>query len=245
MSRRKEYLEDLEESKQYGHHVIRSHRRPPTGNVRKAVIGVAIAVSLFTLAPPVAGTSVKQAVAAPVIDAADIELVDPSLTIDYEIARLKEEIKRSRNAPAPVVVQATAPTWVHPLASHRQANSCYRTSRRPSHGGVDMAQPYNTPIHSIAKGTVYRKGFERGGAGYYVTIRHAGNVFSQYHHLRAHSPLSVGAPVQVDAVIGYVGSTGNATGNHLHFEIRIGDASGNCRVNPALFMRTKGISIGC
>lgn len=247
MSRRTEYLEDLEESKQYGHHVIRSHRKPPTGNGRRAVAATAMAAALLITVAPVAGTpTFRDASAAPVVDAEGLEMVDPELTTTLEIDRLKEAVARSKRidaATVPVAVTVYVPTWVHPLASSKLGNSCYRTSRRPNHGGVDIAQPYGTPIRSVAKGSVYRKAYERGGAGYYITIRHAGNVFSQYHHLRASAPLSVGAPVQVGQVIGYVGATGNATGNHLHFEIRTGTVTH--RVNPAAFMRSKGISIGC
>jgi hypothetical protein len=249
MNSLKRVQEDLEESKQHGGHVVRSHRKPPTGNVRKAVIATAIVTAAFVTLAPVAGTPViREAVAAPVIDSEGVILVDPDLTTAYEIDRLKEAIARSRRQDlitiAPIVTVAVIkPTWVHPLASGKQGNSCYRTRNRPSHGGVDMAQPYGTPIRAVAAGTIYRRAFESGGAGYYVTVRHAGNIFSQYHHLNARAPLSVGTPVQAGQIIGYVGATGNATGNHLHFEIRTGSVSH--RVNPASFMRSRGISIGC
>jgi murein DD-endopeptidase MepM/ murein hydrolase activator NlpD len=166
-----------------------------------------------------------------------------------EIDRLKEAITRSKSRSLqvatvkPVSVQVALPTWVHPLASGKRGNSCYRTSKRPSHGGVDLAQPKGTVIRSVAAGTVYRKAYQGGGAGYYITIRHAGNIFSQYHHLKASSPLGVGARVSAGQTIGYVGATGNATGNHLHFEIRTGSL--DHRVNPAPFMRDRGINIGC
>lgn len=249
MNSLKREQEDLEESKQFGSHVIRSHRRPPTGNGRKAVAATALAAAMLVSLAPVAGTpTLREAVAAPVVDAEGLEVLDPDVTTALEIERLKEAIARSRRLDlvtvAPIVpVAVVKPTWVHPLASGKGGNSCYRTSKRPNHGGVDIAQPYNTPIRSVAAGSIYRKAYERGGAGYYVTVRHAGNVFSQYHHLKASSPLNVGTPVQVGQVIGYVGATGNATGNHLHFEIRTGSVSH--RVNPAPFMRAKGISIGC
>jgi len=245
----KRLAEDLEESKQFGSHVIRSHRKPPTGNVRKAVIATAIVTAAFVTLAPVAGTPViREAVAAPVVDSEGLIVVDPDLTTAYEIDRLKEAIARSKRQDlvtvAPIVpVAVVKPTWVHPLASGKQGNSCYRTSRRPSHGGVDIAQPSGTAIRSVAAGTIYRKAYESGGAGYYATVRHAGNVFSQYHHLKSSSPLGVGASVSVGQTIGYVGRTGNATGNHLHFEIRTGSVSH--RVNPAPFMRSRGISIGC
>lgn len=248
-NRLKEVQEDTELSKQFGSHVIRSHRKPPTGNLRKAVIATAIVTATLVTLAPVAGTpDARQAVAAPVVDAEGIEVVDPELTTSYEIDRLKEAIARSRRLDqvtvAPMVpVAVVKPTWVHPLASGKGGNSCYRTRKRPNHGGVDIAQPYATPIRSIAAGSIYRKGYESGGAGYFVTVRHAGNIFSQYHHLKSSSPLSAGTPVQVGQVIGYVGATGNATGNHLHFEIRTGSVSH--RVNPAPFMRARGINIGC
>jgi len=244
----KRMKEDIAESEQYGARVIRSHRRPPTGNFRKAAAASMLIAALALILAPVAGTpAVKVAVAAPVVDAEELEVSTPELTTAYEIDRMKEQIARSRSRQmatvAPVIVQVIKPTWVHPLASGRGGNSCYRTSARPSHGGVDLAQPSGTHIRSVAAGTIYRKAYERGGAGYYVTVRHAGNVFSQYHHLKTSSPLSVGTPVQVGQVIGYVGRTGNATGNHLHFEIRTGSLSH--RVNPASFMRARGINIGC
>jgi len=244
----KRLAEDIEESKQFGSRVIRSHRRPPTGNLRKAAAAAMLAAAMIMTLAPVAGTpAVKVAVAAPVVDAEGLEIFDPDVTTTQEIERMKEQISRSRRAavaaPAPVVVRVVKPAWVHPLASGRGGNSCYRTSKRPSHGGVDLAQPSGTPIRSVAAGTIYRKAYESGGAGYYVTVRHDGNVFSQYHHLRAHSPLGVGARVSVGQIIGYVGRTGNATGNHLHFEIRTGSLSH--RVNPATFMRARGINIGC
>ena len=246
MNSLKRMREDIAESEQYGTRVIRSHRRPPTGNFRKTAAASMLIAALALILAPVAGTPVlKVDVAAPVVDAEELEVSTPELTTAYEIDRMKEQIARSRQMAtvAPVIVQVIKPTWVHPLASGRGGNSCYRTSKRPSHGGVDLAQPSGTPIRSVAAGTIYRKAYERGGAGYYVTVRHADNVFSQYHHLKASAPLSVGTPVQVGQVIGYVGRTGNATGNHLHFEIRTGSLSH--RVNPASFMRARGINIGC
>lgn len=146
--------------------------------------------------------------------------------------------------PAP----AQTATWVHPLASGtkvQNSRNCFRTSSRPGHGGADIRQPSGTPIRSVAAGIVQYKGFEGGGAGHYLRIRHAGNVFSQYHHLNARSPLAVGAQVSAGQTIGQVGRTGNATGPHLHLEIRAGGTSSGNRVNPAEFMRARGINIGC
>jgi murein DD-endopeptidase MepM/ murein hydrolase activator NlpD len=140
-----------------------------------------------------------------------------------------------------------APRWVHPLASGKHGNSCYgwRASTSSFHGGVDMAQPWGTPIRAVTSGTVYRKAYEPGGAGHYVLLKHAGNVFTLYAHMPSPSPLATGAVVTAGQQIGRVGSTGNSTGPHLHFEVRTGGSSSSNRTNPATFMRTHGINIGC
>jgi len=152
--------------------------------------------------------------------------------------------KPAAPAPKPAAAPKTiGAAWVHPLASGRNGNSCYRTSRRPGHNGVDIAQPSGTPIRAVAAGAIYRKAYQPGGAGYYVAVKHAGNVYTRYHHLRAHSPLNVGAAVSAGQIIGYVGATGNATGNHLHFEVHQGGYEHH--TNPAAFMRAHGINIGC
>jgi murein DD-endopeptidase MepM/ murein hydrolase activator NlpD len=137
--------------------------------------------------------------------------------------------------------------WVHPLASGRRGTSCYgwRASTNSFHGGVDMPQASGTVIRAASAGTVYRRAFERGGAGFYLVLRHPGNVYTQYHHMIAASSLATGAHVSAGQTIGRVGATGNATGPHLHFEVRSGGPSSANRINPAVFMRNHGVNIGC
>lgn len=147
----------------------------------------------------------------------------------------------SATPPAP----ASSAAWVHPLASGKHGNSCYRTPARPNHGGVDMAQPSGTVIRAASAGTVYLKRFQRGGAGYYLVLRHPGNEYTLYMHMIRPSSLAIGAHVWAGQAIGNVGATGNATGPHLHFEVHQGGASSSYRINPAVFMRAHGINIGC
>jgi Peptidase family M23 len=152
----------------------------------------------------------------------------------------------AKPAPKPTVKAATtSATWVHPLASGKTGNqpNCYRSSKRPGHNGIDLAQPKGTQIRAVAAGTVSRKAYQAGGAGYHVTINHGGGVWTRYHHMTAHSPLAVGAHVNPGTIIGYVGITGNATGYHLHFEVMRSSTGNN--VNPAAFMRQRGVNIGC
>lgn len=85
------------------------------------------------------------------------------------------------------------------------------------HGGVDFAAPEGTPIYATHTGTVI--GAEPyGGCGNTVRLRHNSRIETQSCHMSRFAPgLARGSSVQVGQVIGYVGQTGDADGNHLHF----------------------------
>ena len=78
-----------------------------------------------------------------------------------------------------------------------------------------------------------------GGCGWYVDIRHDGDVYSRYCHMLRHPDVAVGQPVAAGDVIGLVGSSGNSSAPHLHFEIRVGDEDGTA-IDPVPFMADKG-----
>ena len=91
-------------------------------------------------------------------------------------------------------------------------------THRP-HLGVDYAAPTGTPVHSVAAGTVVDISTQ-GGSGRMVSIRHAMGYESKYLHLsRFAQGLRVGNRVEQKQVVGYVGSTGLATGPHLDFRL--------------------------
>ena len=91
-------------------------------------------------------------------------------------------------------------------------------THRP-HLGVDYAAPTGTPVHSVAAGTVVGISTQ-GGSGRMVSIRHAMGYESKYLHLsRFAQGLRVGNRVEQKQVVGYVGSTGLATGPHLDFRL--------------------------
>jgi murein DD-endopeptidase MepM/ murein hydrolase activator NlpD len=90
---------------------------------------------------------------------------------------------------------------------------------RPHHG-VDYAAPTGTPVYTIGDGIVTKRAFQAGGGGNYVTIKHNGVYSSTYMHLSKFATgIKVGAHVRQGDVIGYVGSTGLATGPHLDFRV--------------------------
>lgn len=87
---------------------------------------------------------------------------------------------------------------------------------------VDLGAPSGTPIHAAAAGTVIiSKGDAawNGGYGSYVVVSHSNGTQTLYAHM-SRDVATVGETVTQGEVVGYVGETGEATGNHLHFEVR-------------------------
>lgn len=88
---------------------------------------------------------------------------------------------------------------------------------RPHHG-VDYAAPAGTPVYSIGHGVVTRKGFQAGGAGNFLYIKHNATYTTAYMHLQKFAPgIQQGTRMSQGQLIGYVGSTGLSTGPHLDF----------------------------
>lgn len=92
------------------------------------------------------------------------------------------------------------------------------------HGGIDIAAGgvYGQPIVSADSGTVILAGNQGDGYGNYVIIDHGNGYKTLYGHMSSVAAYA-GQQVAQGEVIGYVGSTGNSTGPHLHFEIRVND----------------------
>jgi murein DD-endopeptidase MepM/ murein hydrolase activator NlpD len=91
---------------------------------------------------------------------------------------------------------------------------------RPHHG-VDYAAPSGTHVHSVADGTVIFAGWDRGGGGNTIKIKHAGNLETGYLHLKGFAKgIKKGTHVSQGQLIGYVGSTGSSTGPHLDYRIK-------------------------
>jgi murein DD-endopeptidase MepM/ murein hydrolase activator NlpD len=89
--------------------------------------------------------------------------------------------------------------------------------RNIPHNGVDYAAPPGTPVYSVGKGVVVKSG-RFGNSGIMVKIRHNSTYETAYLHLQKIRPgIKNGKKVEQGDVIGYVGSTGLATGPHLHF----------------------------
>ena len=88
------------------------------------------------------------------------------------------------------------------------------------HTAVDYAAPTGTPVHAIGDGTVMRIGWDPGGGGNRIRLKHAQGYETSYMHLSKYAPgLKAGTRVSQGQIIGYVGATGTATGPHLDFRV--------------------------
>jgi murein DD-endopeptidase MepM/ murein hydrolase activator NlpD len=98
------------------------------------------------------------------------------------------------------------------------------------HEGVDIAAPTGTPIWAAAAGTVIYAGW-LGGYGNLVVVDHGNGLATAYGHASA-ILVAVGQSVSQGETIALVGSTGNSTGPHLHFEVRVNGVA----VDPLLYL---------
>jgi murein DD-endopeptidase MepM/ murein hydrolase activator NlpD len=88
------------------------------------------------------------------------------------------------------------------------------------HPGIDIAAPEGTPIAAAKSGVVVFAGWNDGGYGNFVVLDNGGGVGTAYAH-QSRIAVSEGQHVSQGQTLGYVGTTGNSTGDHLHFEVRI------------------------
>lgn len=111
----------------------------------------------------------------------------------------------------------------------RRISSAFSTSRfhpilkrSRAHHGIDYAANAGTPVHAVGDGVIAKAG-SGGGYGNVVEIRHQRGYMTRYAHLRGFARgIRSGVRVKQGEVIGYVGSTGLATGPHLHYEFHMG-----------------------
>ena len=100
-------------------------------------------------------------------------------------------------------------------------------ARARQHKGVDIAAPQGTSVFVASEGEVARTGYDAGGYGRFIEVRHPNGMSTLYAHL-SRIDVATGDRVSADERIGLVGSTGRSTGPHLHFEVRRNRA----QINP-------------
>ena len=99
------------------------------------------------------------------------------------------------------------------------------------HTGIDLVEPFGSPVYAADDGVVALVGSSSSGYGNYVVIAHAGGWDTLYGHLST-ALVKVGQAVTQGTPVGLEGSSGNSTGAHLHFELRINQVP----INPAPYL---------
>lgn len=142
-------------------------------------------------------------------------------TMEALLKAKQEDTKKEK------VIVAVRPVTGGTITSRYGVRSSIRSG---AHTGLDIAKPTGTPIKVCNSGTVTFAGY-KGSYGYLVIVSHGNGVETWYGHC---SKLYVkkGESVSAGKTIAAVGSTGNSTGPHLHFEIRIGGKT----VNPQKYL---------
>jgi len=240
------------------------HRRPKTHHLPAAVGSIALATAAagaLTLSGPASAalgagarptvTATPEVERAPVLNAKAVaaalairsqDTVERStqreqLTESVLAAKVEQELADAASLDAlagdRLVRFAEAPvTWVVPVQGYR-LTSLYGPRWGRPHTGLDMAAASGTPIYAMSAGEIISAEYE-GGYGNKTIIRHEDGTETWYCH-QSGFELTSGS-VEAGEVIGYVGSTGNSTGPHLHLEVHP-DGSEDYAINPLTWMR--------
>jgi len=142
---------------------------------------------------------------------------------------------RTTPAAKPTQKPVAQPAWVKPTKGY-SVTSGFGQRWGTLHAGVDLAAPSGTPIVAARSGTVTLARWY-GGYGYAVKIDHGSGVSTLYGH-NSKLLVSAGQKVSAGQRISLMGSTGDSTGPHLHFEVHLGGDP----VDPVPYLRERGIT---
>ena len=139
----------------------------------------------------------------------------------------------AKPAPVEVVVRYVRPSYAGVVSPFGMRNG-------KMHKGIDFGAGYGADIRAVGAGIVTGSGYlgGEGGYGLITLIRHPNGAVTAYAH-QSETHVQAGDAVTAGEVIGQVGSSGESTGPHLHFEVRIGGS----QVDPLPWLRARGVSI--
>lgn len=160
------------------------------------------------------------------------ELADSEAKINKELKEAERKyaaqiaaLEAQQNA----AVNMTSGDWYWPLPGRYKISSLFGgridpiNGRRDNHTGTDIPAPGGTPIYAAKDGVVTTVNANKNASsyGYYCIINHGSGYATLYAHQNQVPIVREGQTVKKGQVIGYVGTTGRSTGNHLHFELRV------------------------
>lgn len=185
-----------------------------------------------------ADASAKQATLVKQIKAEEKVLYDELDELEAESKQIAAVIKQIQAEQAAKNGTSKAPgsyLWPCPASHIVTSNYGYRVNPVSKvyklHAGMDIGAAYGSAVIAAASGTVIKSEYY-GGYGNCIIIDHGGGVATLYGHMSSLIAKN-GQKVTAGQTIGKVGSTGNSTGNHLHFEVRINGST----VNPAGYVK--------
>ena len=158
------------------------------------------------------------------------KLADSEAQINKELKEAEKKYQAQLEALAQQNnVNMTSGNWYWPLPGRYKISSLFGnradpfTGKRDNHTGTDIPAPSGTPIYAAKTGvvTTVNKNQNASSYGYYCIISHGNGYATLYAHQKQVPIVQEGQTVQKGQVIGYVGTTGRSTGNHLHFELRV------------------------
>ena len=148
---------------------------------------------------------------------------------------IERELKKAEEQYAAQIAALKASNeWYWPLPGIYYISSVFGGRYHPitgkwhNHGGTDIPAAGGTKIYAAQDGVVTTVSKNKNSSyGWYCIITHANGRATLYAHMRSKAVVKEGQTVSKGALVGYVGTTGSSTGNHLHFELRINGEKSN------------------
>ena len=223
------------------------YRRRPAALLAALVTGGLAAALLGSQALPDHAVAASAPVASLLAADAETQADETELTPQMAIteveaqARLQEVAanRAQRAAEAAAAAKAAEPDFVLPVHGYR-VSTCFCMRWGVMHWGVDLAAPMLTPEYSVGDGVVLRAG-PASGFGQAVYILQENGDVTVYGHMEK-ILVKAGQVVQAGDQIALLGSRGQSTGPHLHFEVHQGGVNGK-RIDPVAWLAARGVQI--
>jgi len=188
--------------------------------VTTAVVGVSVAALAVGSALPSADAATASAALGQQVDASKLSAQSSDAGNATQLETRSGNPRASRAQKRTGVSEPEQlPVWIKPAIG--PLSSLYAARWGTFHYGIDFAAAYGSTVKAASAGTVIRAGWY-GGYGQIVIIDHGDGVTTRYGH-NSELLVSVGDHVEAGDPISKVGSTGQSTGPHCHFEVRIDD----------------------
>lgn len=172
------------------------------------------------------------------LEAAEAALKKEANAMDAKIKELERQYANQiANVPSESGFLWPLPSSYNVLSSLFAGRIHPITGKLQNHTGIDIPAPGGTNIYAAKSGVITTSTYN-SSYGNYVVISHSDGTSTLYAHMSKRNA-TVGKTVKQGAVIGYVGTTGSSTGNHLHFEVRVGGT----RKNPTDYFKDKTLYV--